>query len=372
MSNQMPYDRNQPYNLLPMLPPPDDRVITVEILKAVSNANKALAELKGLARKLPNQSMLVNTIALREAKASTEIENIFTTDEELYKALSGNDAGLKGNAKEVLRYREALWKGYHDINANGEFGLDLMIKIYQEIKEVQDGIRPSQTEITIKKRGSGVLGGTVVYTPPRGEKVIEEMMENLISYLNDDSKFSYDPLIKLAVSHYQFEAIHPFRDGNGRTGRILSILLMIQKKLLDVPVLYLSAYIIEHKDDYYALLNMVTTLKNWRDWILYILKAVEETSLFTINKINEIDNLFQKTCDLVKLKLPHIRKEVVEKIFEQPYISPRKLLDQNTKSINTAKKYLGQMESLGILVSKKLGKEIIYLNIDLFNLLSEI
>jgi Fic family protein len=354
-----------------MLPPPDDKVVTVEILQAVSNANKALAELKGLARKLPNQSMLVNTIALREAKASTEIENIFTTDEELYKALSGNDAGLKGNAKEVLRYRQALWKGYHEINANGEFGIDLIIKIYQEIKEVQDGIRPSQTETTIRKRGSGVLGGTVVYTPPRGEKVIKEKLENLISYLNDDRKFSYDPLIKMAVTHYQFEAIHPFRDGNGRTGRILSILLMIQKKLLDVPVLYMSAYIIENKDDYYALLNKVTTLKNWKEWILYMLKAVEETSIFTLSKINEIDNLFRKTYELIKLKLPRIPKEVIEKIFEQPYISPRKLLDQNTKSINTAKKYLRQLEGLGIMVSKKLGKEIIYINIDLFNLLSE-
>ncbi len=313
MSIQIPYDRNQPYNQLPLLPPPDDKVVTVEILQAVSNANKALAELKGLARKLPNQSMLVNTIALREAKASTEIENIFTTDDELYKALSGNDAGLKGNAKEVLRYRQALWKGYHEINANGVLGIDLMIKIYQEIKEVQDGIRPSQTETTIRKRGSGVLGGTVVYTPPRGEKVIKEKLENLISYLNDDSEFSYDPLIKIAVSHYQFEAIHPFRDGNGRTGRILSILLMIQKKLLDVPVLYMSAYIIENKDDYYALLNKVTTLKNWKEWILYMLKAVEETSLFTISKINEIDNLFQKTYELVKFKLPRIPKEVIRK-----------------------------------------------------------
>jgi Fic family protein len=371
MSIQIPYDRNQPYNQLPLLPPPDDKVVTVEILQAVSNANKALAELKGLARKLPNQSMLVNTIALREAKASTEIENIFTTDEELYKALSGNDAGLKGNVKEVLRYRQALWKGYHEINANGEFGTDLLIKIYQEIKEVQDGIRPSQTETTVRKRGSGVLGGTVVYTPPRGEKVIKEKLENLISYLNDDSVFSYDPLIKMAVSHYQFEAIHPFRDGNGRTGRILSILLMIQKKLLDVPVLYMSAYIIENRDDYYALLNKVTTLKNWKEWILYMLKAVEETSLFTITRIDEIDNLFQKTYELIKLKLPRIPKEVTEKIFEQPYISPRKLLDHNTKSINTAKKYLRQLEGLGIMVPKKMGKEIIYLNIDLFNLLSE-
>ncbi len=371
MSKQFPYDRNQPYNELPLLPPPDEKVITVEILQAAIVANKALAELKGLAKTLPNQSMLVNTISLREAKASTEIENIFTTDDELYKALSGEDDGLNGNAKEVLRYCQALWSGFNDIQTKGSFSIDLMIKIYQEIKQVKDGLRPPQTETVIKKRGSGNLGGTVVYTPPRGEKVIRQKLENLISYLNNDKKYSHDALIKLVISHYQFEAIHPFRDGNGRAGRILSLLIMIQKKLLDVPILYLSAYIIENKDDYYYLLNNVTTLGNWREWILYMLKAIEETSLYTIKKITEIDNLFQRTNDLIIQKLPHIRKETVEKIFEQPYISPKKILSHDIKSLNTAKKYLRQMEELGIMTSQKTGKEIIYLNIDLFNLLSE-
>lgn len=371
MSKQVPYDRNQPYNWLPLLPPPDEKIMTLEIYQAVNRANKALAELKGYAKKLPNQSMLVNTIALREAKASTAIENIFTTDDDLYKALSGNDSGLEGNAKEVMRYREALWNGFHLINKSGDFNVDLMIKIYQEIKEMEDGIRPPQTETTIKKRGSGILGGTVIYTPPRGERVIQEKLDNLITYLNDDKKYSYDPLIKLAVSHYQFEAIHPFRDGNGRAGRILSILLMIQKKLLDVPILYLSAYIIENKDDYYASLNNVTTLENWKGWVLYMLRAIEETSVYTLKKINDIDNLFQKTNGLINQRLPHIHKETIEKIFEQPYISPKKLLGHDIKSINTAKKYLEQMEKSGIMVPKKVGKEIIYLNIDLFNLLSE-
>ncbi|MCD4833144.1 MAG: Fic family protein [Bacteroidales bacterium] len=371
MSKTIPYDRNQPYNQLPLLPPPDNKIITIEIMQAVNKANKALAELKGLAKKLPNQSMLVNTIALREAKASTEIENIFTTDDELYRALSGNEIGLKGNAKEVLRYRQALWKGYSTIKTTGTFETGLLIKIYQEIKEINDGIRPPQVQTTIKKRGSGLLTGTVVYTPPRGTKVIEEKLDNLIEYLNDDKKYSYDPLIKMAVSHYQFEAIHPFRDGNGRAGRVLSILLMIQKKLLDVPILYLSVYIIENKDDYYTFLNNVTTRRNWKEWIIYMLKAVEETATYTISKVDEIDQLFQNTYKLVTGKLPHIRKEIVEKIFEQPYIKPKALQDQNLKSLNTAKKYLGEMEKLGILASKKVGKEIIYLNIDLFNLLSE-
>lgn len=371
MSIPIPYDRNQPYNQLPLLPPPDEAIITIEILQALNKANKALAELKMLTGKLPNPSMLVNTIALREAKASTEIENIFTTDDELYKALSGNDTSMKGNAKEVLYYRQALWEGYEEIQKKGTFSIDLMIKIYRQIKQIRDGIRPSHTETVIRKRGSGPIGGSIVYTPPRGEKVIEQKLLNLVDYLNNDKKYNYDPLIKLAVAHYQFEAIHPFRDGNGRTGRILNVLLMIQKKILEVPVLYLSAYIINNKEEYYDCLNSVTTRKKWNDWILYILKAIEETSVYTINKINEIEALFRRTLELTSKKLPHIRKEIIEKIFEQPYISPKKLLNETTKSLNTSKKYLGQLEKLKILAPEKIGKEIIYLNIDLFNLLSE-
>jgi Fic family protein len=371
MPNPPPYDRTQPYNQLPPLPPPDDSIVTIEILQALNKANKALAELKGLAKKLPNQAMLVNTIALREAKASTEIENIFTTDDELYRALSGNESSMDGNAKEVLRYRQALWRGYTAMEEKKMFTSELLISIYQEIKQVHDGIRPAQTETVIKKRGSGSLGGSVVYTPPRGEKVIGQKLDNLLEYLNDDTRYAYDPLIKLAVAHYQFEAIHPFRDGNGRTGRILNILLLIQKKLLDVPILYLSAYIIGHKDEYYEYLNKVTTQHSWKEWVLYMLKAVEETSAYTVDKINEIDRLFLRTLELVHTKLPHIHKEGVEKIFEQPYINPKNFLGHTIKSLNTAKKYLGQLEALGVLTSKKMGKEVVYLNIDLFNLLSE-
>lgn len=372
MSNPIiPYDRNIPYNNLPLLPPPDENVITIEVLQALNKSNKALAELKGLARKLPNQSMLVNTIALREAKASTEIENIFTTDDELYKSLTIRESDLKGNAKEVLHYRQALWKGFKKIKNNGAFDLNLLIEVYWEIKQVNDGIRPSQTETVIMKRGSGLLGGSVVYTPPRGIDIIKEKLENLFVYLNDDDKYKYDPLIKLAVSHYQFEAIHPFRDGNGRTGRILSILLLVQKQLLEIPILYLSAYIIQERDNYYDFLQNITTRRSWGSWIIYMLKAVEETAIYTVNKIEEIDGLFNNTLELLRDKLPHIRKETIEKIFEQPYISPKKLIDQNVKSLNTAKKYLGQMEELGIMIPEKIGKEIVYLNIDLFNLLSK-
>ena len=372
MSNSNePFDRNKPYNNLPLLPPEDDKVETIDVLKALNNANKALAELKGIARKLPNQSMLVNTIALREAKASTEIENIFTTDDELYKALTISEYGLNGNAKEVLRYRQALWKGYNDIVKNKALSIEILINIYQEIKQLRDGIRPPQTETVIMRRGSGQLTGQVVYTPPKGTEVIKQKLNNLIEYVNDDSKYPGDPLLKIAISHYQFEAIHPFRDGNGRAGRILCILLMIQKHLLDVPILYLSAYIIREKDDYYELLKNVTSLGRWNHWIIYMLRAIEETSKYTICRIEEIDRLFSRTTELVNEKYPSIRKEFIEKLFEQPYISPKRLLDKNIKSLNTVKKYLKQLEDIGTLVPEKIGKETVYLNIDLYNILSE-
>ena len=365
------YDRNKPYNNLPILPPNEDKIITINILKALNDANKALAELKGIAKKLPNQSMLVNTISLREAKASNEIENIFTTDDELYKSLTVKETELKGGAKEVLFYRQALWTGYSEINNLKRFDIDLIVKIYQNIIQLNDGIRPPQTETVIMKRGSGLLGGSVVYTPPRGVEVIKQKLENLFEFINNDKKYPYDPLIKLAISHYQFEAIHPFRDGNGRTGRILNTLIMIQKELLDIPILYLSAYIIQQKKDYYFLLNRVTATDNWERWIIFMLKAIEETSIYTISKIEEIDRLFTNTHNLIIKELPHIRKETIEKIFEQPYISPKRLIDNNVKSLNTAKKYLNQMMDIGIMLTKKIGKETVYLNIDLYNLLSE-
>ncbi len=367
----MSYDRTRPYNQLPLLPPPDEAIMTVDCLQAMSNANRALAELKGLARKLPNQSMLVNTIALREAKASTEIENIFTTDDDLYRALSGDEPGLTSNVKEVLRYRQALWAGFGRIKADRIVTRDLILAIYQQIKEMNDGFRPPFAEVVIRRRGSDTPGGTVIYTPPRGEGVLDEKMENLIDYMNDDVRYPYDPLIKLAISHYQFEAIHPFRDGNGRTGRILNILFLVFKNLLEIPILYLSSYIIENKEDYYTLLNNVTTRNKWNEWMHYMFRSVEKTSLYTISRINEIDDLFNRTYSIVSKRYPHIRKEVIERIFEQPYLSPRALLSDDIRSLNTAKKYLSQLVGLGIMTPKKVGREIIYINIDLYNLLSE-
>ena len=366
------YDRNLPYNQLPPLPPATILYQDKEVVDKLTVASRNLAELKGLASTLPNQSIFVNTIALREAKASSAIENIFTTDDELYRSLSyQEDDYLEGPAKEILHYREALWKGYQRIVADKSTTQDVIIDIYREVKRSKDGIRPYQAEVAIKKRGWGSLVAETVYTPPRGKGVVEKKMAELLEFLNDDDKYPIDPLLKMAMAHYQFEAIHPFRDGNGRTGRILCILYMIQKQLLDLPILYLSAYILQNKDYYYQHLNGVTGTQLWKPWILYMLEAVSQTAEYTIDKIQRIKALMGKTRSIMQEnKMPLARMDI-PKLFEQPYIRPRNLLSEKIKSINTAKKYLTELESLGMLSKEKVGKEYIWFNTELMGILSD-
>lgn len=366
------FDRNKPYNNLPPLPPATELYRDEDVINELMLASRRLAELKGLASTLPNQSIFVNTIALREAKASSAIENIFTTDDELYRSLSyQEDDYLEGPAKEILHYREALWKGFNRIAADKTMTLDTIIDVYREVKGTRDGIRPYQAEVVIKKRGWGSLIAETVYTPPRGKGVVEKKMAELLEFLNDDTKFPIDPLFKMAMVHYQFEAIHPFRDGNGRTGRILCILYMIQKQLLDLPILYLSSYILQNKDEYYQKLSGVTGTLLWKPWILYMLEAVSQTAEYTIDKIARIKNLMEKTQGiLLDNKLP-VAKMDIPKLFEQPYIRPKNLLSDKVKSINTAKKYLTLMESLGLLSKEKIGKEYIWFNTDLMAILTD-
>lgn len=366
------YDRNIPYNQLPPLPPATALYQDEEVVTILTLASRRLAELKGLASTLPNQSIFVNTIALREAKASSAIENIFTTDDELYRSLSyQEDDYLEGPAKEILHYREALWKGYNNIRAGKSISLETVIDVYREVKRTYDGIRPYQAEVVIKKRGWGSLVAETVYTPPRGKGVVEKKMAELLEFLNDDVKYPIDPLLKMAMGHYQFEAIHPFRDGNGRTGRILCILYLIQKQLLDLPILYLSAYILQKKDDYYYRLNGVTGTQLWKSWILYMLDAVLQTAEYTTDKILRIQSLMEKTCSvMLDNKMPVARIDI-PKLFEQPYIRPKNLLSDKIRSVNTAKKYLTELESLGMLSKEKVGKEFIWFNTELMSILSD-
>lgn len=365
----VPYDRNVPYNNMPPLPPDAECYNSPEIIRKLTDASRKLAELKGLASMLPNQSIFVNTISLREAKASSAIENIFTTDDELYRALTFQDEEyVQGPAKEILHYREALWEGFNNLAVTGNITSQSLIDIYRKVNQTYDGIRPYQAEIVIKKRGWGSLIGETVYTPPRGKGVVEKMLADLVEFLDDDIKYPVDPLLKMIMAHYQFEAIHPFRDGNGRIGRILCILYLIQKGLLDMPILYISSYILQNKDSYYYNLSNVTGLHDWKSWIFFMLDAVIQTSEYTIYKINRIRALISRTEAIIPKVL--LSKIDVSKMFEQPYIRPKNLLSEKIKSINTAKKYLTELEALGLLAKEKIGKEFVWFNTELMDILS--
>ena len=366
------YDRDIPYNNLPPLPPATELYRDEDVLNKLMIASRRLAELKGLASTLPNQSIFVNTIALREAKASSAIENIFTTDDELYKSLSyQEDNYLEGPAKEILHYREALWEGFNRVESDKTMTLNTIISVYRAVKQTHDGIRPYQAEVVIKKRGWGSLVAETVYTPPRGKGIVEKKMADLLEFLNNDIQYPIDPLLKMAMAHYQFEAIHPFSDGNGRTGRILCILYLIQKQLLDLPILFLSSYILQNKDEYYLKLSGITGTQMWKPWILYMLEAVSQTAEYTTDKILRIKTLMERTrAIMLDNKLP-VEKMNIPKLFEQPYIRPKTLLSEKVKSINTAKKYLSILETCGILAKEKVGKEYIWFNTDLMAILTD-
>jgi Fic family protein len=365
------YDRILPFNDLPLLPPlgiEDD----VDILKKLVQASRALATFNSNVLRLPNPFMLVNTIALQEAKTSTAIENIFTTEDELYKAISDTTREEKANAatKEVLKYREALWEGYRKLKEKDTITLSLITALFQQIKDTTAGLRPPQALVVIKKGDSEFGAGEVVYTPPRGEGVVEKLMDNLIEYLDDDSKYPADHLIKMCIAHYQFEAIHPFQDGNGRTGRILNLLYLVEKKLLSIPVLYLSKYIILNKDDYYYNLGAVTQRGSWKNWILYMLDAVEKTSVHTNGLINEIVKQMEATLEHGRKHIKWYNKEVNEIIFSQPYIRPKTIHEAMEKSSRTTvTKYMDELVANKMLTPKKEGKEIYYLNDDLIRIL---
>lgn len=365
------FDRNKPYNELPLLPPPDE-VINNEVLLKWGLASRALAELNKNMLRLPNPTMLINTISLQEAKSSSEIENIFTTDDELFKAISDTvkEENANPNTKEVLRYREALWAGYADIQEKGRVDIDLIIKIYQQIKDTKQEIRSPQSQVVIKKGDSEFRAGEVIYTPPRGEGIIESKMKNLMEFLNNNKKYSIDPLLKMVIAHYQFEAIHPFSDGNGRAGRVFNLLYLVNQGLLSHPVLYLSKYIIQHKDDYYFHLSAVTQRNAWKKWLLFMLEAVKQTASYTNRLIDEITSQKEATYNFASDKLKWYNMEINETLFSQPYIKPEiigKILNRTSRT--TLTHYMKELCKLQILSLKQDGKEVFYLNNDLIRIL---
>lgn len=361
----MKYDKDQPYNNLPLLPP-NAEIETKEILKKAIKANKALAKLVGSSRQLPNQSMLINSIGLQEAKMSSEIENIITTNDELYKAFSSDKIVTDANTKEVLHYQEALWHGYQFVSVNQIITTNLFVKLFNIVKESNAGIRNTPgTKISNK------TANHVVYTPPEGESIIRDKLKNLEDFINDRND-DIDPLIKMAIIHYQFEAIHPFSDGNGRTGRILNILYLLLNDLLEVPILYLSKYIIDNKTKYYEGLRHVTEQNKWTPWILYMLEGIESTAVYTQSKIDSITQQMEDTGQFIKNRLPDIyTKELLEIIFQQPYCKRKFIEEANIVKRKTAGIYLSQLEKIGVMKSVKIGKEKLYINTGLFEILKK-
>ncbi|MGL5123089.1 MAG: Fic family protein [Fusobacteriaceae bacterium] len=348
---------------LKYLPPIVD-IETKEILKQVNKSNRKLAELKGMSKTIPNSLILINTLALREAKDSSEIENIITTNDNLYKA----DIEIEitdSSTKEVQNYTRALKKGFNLIKSKGFLTTNLMIEIQEELEKNKSGIRRQPGTIL-----KNPLTGETVYTPPQDYDEILSFLKNLEEYINIDDD-EIDPLIKLAIIHYQFESIHPFPDGNGRTGRIINILYLVLKELLDIPVLYLSSYIIKNKNDYYKLLNRVGTEETWEEWIMYMLIGIEKTAEESIALISGIGKIMDETRTLIQNEAPKIySKDLVETLFLHPYTKIDFLVENLGLSRQTASSYLNQIEELNILKKEKVGKYNYYINLKLFQLLS--
>lgn len=357
----MSFERDLPYNNLPLLPPDVDLESKVILRKAIV-ASRALAELKQAGDLIPNQAILINTIPLLEAGLSSEIENIVTTTDELFKYASSESEAHDQAVKETLRYRSALYEGFLKLREK-PLCAGTAITVCQTIRNIAAGVRETPgTKIANKQTGE------VIYTPPEGVDSINEKLSNWEKFINNEEEL--DALIRLAVMHYQFEAIHPFSDGNGRTGRILNILFLIQENLLGIPVLYLSRYILQNKAEYYERLRCVTENSEWEAWVLYMLDAVEETAVWTAGKIKAIRGLLYHTCEFVKQALPSIYShELVELIFTQPYSRISNLTDAGIAKRQTASSYLKQLCDIGVLREIKVGREKIFIHPKLMELL---
>ena len=355
-------NRNQPYNDLPLLPPSID-LEAAGILKKAIIANRKLAELKGLVKSIPNQGVLINGIVLQEARLSSEIENIVTTNDELYRAAADEKLATNPHAKEVLLYRQALWHGFKSIKKK-PLATNLFIEIAEIIKGKNIGVRKVPgTKIANSK-------GEVIYTPPEGESIIRDKLSNLEKFMH--AQDDIDPLIKLALLHYQFEAIHPFVDGNGRTGRIINILFLVEKGLLDSPILFLSHFILRTKPTYYAGLRNITEHDAWVDWVMYMLEAIEITATETQERVNNILSAMEKARQVVQKNAPKIySKDLIEIIFQNPYCKIRFLEDAGLAKRQTASMYLQTLEKLGLLKSVKMGLEKYYINNTLIKILSK-
>lgn len=343
-----------PYDDLPALPPKKE-VETKPVLKACITARASLAKLSKAGEMLPNQSVLVNTLPLLEAQSSSEIENIVTTTDRLFQYADSSSQNADPATKEALRYRTALFEGYRALS-NRPITTRTAELLCSTIKGVDMRVRTVPGTTLSNDRT-----GQVIYTPPVGEDILRDKLANWERYIHNED--DVDPLIKMAISHYQFEAIHPFTDGNGRTGRLINILYLIEQGLLTLPILYLSRHIILNKADYYKLLLEVTTKDNWEAWILYMLQAVESTASWTCGKIDQIVILMEQTRKIMRSEAPKIYShELNDLLFTQPYCRIKNIVDAGIAKRQTAATYLKELSSIGLLAERKIGRENIYIN----------
>lgn len=334
------------------------------VLKKVAEANRYLAELKGVGSTIPNESILISTLSLQEAKHSSAIENIVTTHDEMYKAELFSDMSINPAAKEVQDYALALRQGFVSVRDTGLIRLSDILFVQQTLEKNNAGLR--------KLPGTALKNaqtGQVVYTPPQHPVEIERLMQNLVDYINDNSLCDADPLVKMALIHHQFESIHPFYDGNGRTGRILNMLYLVAQGLLDLPILYLSRYLINTKADYYHQLQAVRETNSWEPWVIYMLDGVIQTAQNTIGLVKSIRSLMQEYKNTLREKLPKIySQELLNNLFSHPYTKIEFVMKDLQVSRLTATKYLDQLVAIGLLKKEKIGRANYYINQPLFAL----
>ena len=348
--------------IIPNLPLPYD-LETKAVLKQLNKANKMLAELKGLATTIPNEQILISSLTLQEAKESSEVENIVTTQDDLYRASVSINQELQSAAtKEVLNYREALQHGFNLVRKRQLLTNNVIKEIQERLEYNRAGFRTVPG--TVLKRNDG----TIVYTPPQDANEIAEYMKNLERFINDDSMCDFDPLVKMAIIHHQFESIHPFYDGNGRTGRIINVLYIVQNRLLDLPILYLSRYITRNKAEYYRLIQAIRdknsdNASEWEEWILFMLRAVEETAFDTINLVKGIGKLMVEYKNILRpLFGKYYKHELLNNLFFHPYTKLEYFQRDMSITRQTASKYLDKIVSTGLLEKIKLGRENYYVN----------
>ena len=347
--------------------PIEQEIETKIVLRKAALAHKALAELKGVIGNIPNENILLETLTLREARESAAIENIISTFDEIYQSNLFSNQFASAAAKEVHQYARALIKGFQLVKEKGLLTNNHILEIQKVVEQNNAGFR--------KLPGTKLLNdttGEIVYTPPQDHETIVSLMKNLEAFINDDSLLDVDPLLKMAIIHHQFESIHPFYDGNGRTGRIVNILYLIQKGLLHLPVLYLSRYIIKHKNDYYRLLQQVRSTGEWEEWLLFMLDGVENTAKETVVLIHAIKKLMQEYKHRIRKQYPKMySQDLLNNLFKYPYTKIEFIQSDLQVSRNTAIRYLEELVNENILVKHKIGRENFYENRELFKLLSE-